>query len=257
MSFIRAKKAFGQNFCIDESLTAEIMEHLKASASDEIWEIGPGKGALTKYLMETGANLWLYEIDHRMHEPLKAIGVGQQIVWNDFLDIPVDGLPTPQGPLLVCGNLPYYCATPIIRQFLEDGPKAERLVFLLQREVAEKAAARVGDKNYSYLSLHTAFFAHARLGNIYKPESFRPMPKIDSRILILEPLTLSAEDRSKRQNALDFASVLFGQRRKMALPLLKKQFAQIDWESLFEKQGIDAKARPENISPEQMLVLFN
>ncbi|MDD3002183.1 MAG: rRNA adenine N-6-methyltransferase family protein, partial [Candidatus Riflebacteria bacterium] len=138
-----------------------------------------------------------------------------------------------------------------------SGPLAEKLVFLLQKEVAEKAAAQCGSKDYSYFSLHTSFFAKTSLGNTYGPESFRPRPKIDSKILIIEPLKISEIERQKRFNALKYASILFNQRRKMALPILKKQFEQKNWEQLFTELSIDFKARPENISPEQMLKLFN
>ncbi len=252
--FIKAKKSLGQNFCIDENLIKEIIDSLEATNEHEVWEIGPGKGALSKDLTSSGAELRLFEIDERMKDELDRLGLGAKVMWGDFLEL--EELPEVQRPLLVCGNLPYYCATPIIRKFLEEGPLAERIVFLLQREVAEKVAAKVGEKNYSYLSLHTGLFAKARLGGIYKPESFRPPPKIDSRILILEPLELTDEERGRRMELLKFASVLFGQRRKMALTTLKKQLPSKNWEALFEELHIDKKARPENISMEQMLKLF-
>lgn len=255
--FIKAKKSLGQNFCVDDRIPSEIIEKLQITPDKQIWEIGPGQGALTQKLVKYGADIHLFEIDERMKPILEGICDRLNITWGDFLELNSEDLPEVSKPLVVCGNLPYYCGTPIIKRFLEDGPKAERLVFLLQQEVAEKAAAKCGSKNYSFLSVHTAFFANAYVGNTYGPESFRPQPKINSSVLVLEPLELSSEEKKLRFNALKYASYLFNQRRKMALPLLRKNFSSKPWEELFEKLRIDFKARPENISPEQMIKLFN
>ncbi|MDD3147873.1 MAG: 16S rRNA (adenine(1518)-N(6)/adenine(1519)-N(6))-dimethyltransferase RsmA [Candidatus Riflebacteria bacterium] len=254
--FIKAKKSLGQNFCIDERIPEEIIASLAATPQHQIWEIGPGKGALTTRLAQTGAALQLFEIDERLKESLAKDFPQAKIIWGDFLELPDSALPAVDRPLLVCGNLPYYCGTPIIRRFLENGPVAERLVFLLQQEVAVKAAAPCNHREYSFLSVHTAFFANARVGGTYPPSSFAPPPKINSSILILEPLSLTEPEKQQRFKALKIASFLFNQRRKMALPLLRKQFRETDWDERFARMGIDAKVRPENISPQQMLDLF-
>lgn len=254
---MKAKKSLGQNFCRDERIPAEILELLNASEANEIWEIGPGKGALTKELVKTGASMRAFEIDNRFKELLTTDFPKIEFIWDDFLEIPIHSLPVPQKKLLVCGNLPYYCGTPIIKQFLEQGPKAERLVFLLQEEVAKKAAAEINSKIYGYLSVHTQLFAAAKVGNTYPPSSFVPRPKINSTILVVEPFELTAEEISQRKNALKFVSALFHQRRKMALPLLKKRFPDTDWASKFLQLDIPEKARPENITPQIFLKLFS
>ncbi|GAB4270892.1 MAG: 16S rRNA (adenine(1518)-N(6)/adenine(1519)-N(6)) -dimethyltransferase RsmA [Candidatus Rifleibacteriota bacterium] len=254
---IPAKKSLGQNFCIDERIPQEILERLDATKDCCIWEIGPGKGALTQKIMQTGAEMVLFEIDRRMEPLLTENFPNAKIVWGDFLELPLKELPTVQKPLLVCGNLPYYCGTPIIRRFLENGPKAKRLVFLLQQEVALKAAARENTPDYGFLSVVIAFFAKASVGNTFPPESFSPPPKINSTILQIEPLDLTSEERTLRLNALKSISIIFAQRRKMALPLLKKRIPEFDWENRFKKLGIDFKARPENIPPEKLLKLFS
>lgn len=255
-TFIRAKKSLGQNFCIDERIPNEIIKELSPNKDFCVWEIGPGKGALTKRLLETGADIHLFEIDKRMEDILNSLCSNDSITWGDFLELSQEELPKPSKPLLVCGNLPYYCGTPIIKRFLEKGPTPVRLVFLLQHEVALKASVPVNHKEYSYLSVHTALFAKARIGNKYGPSSFIPQPKIDSSILILEPIFMEDKERQKRIEALKFISVLFNQRRKMALSTLKRTFPETDWADRFSRIGIDEKARPENISPEQFLELF-
>jgi 16S rRNA (adenine1518-N6/adenine1519-N6)-dimethyltransferase len=255
--FIRAKKSLGQNFCRDQRIPEEILRRLAPTSQHQIWEIGPGQGALTEKLAESGARLHLFEIDERMRPILQQKFAGVAITWGDFLEIRPDRLPPAGEHLLVCGNLPYYCGTPIIRRFLEDGPQAERIVFLLQEEVSKKAAAHCNSSDYSYLSVHTAFFAHASVGSTFGPGSFVPPPKINSTILQLEPLKLSSDEREHRMHALKCVSPLFQQRRKMALPLLKKRLPETDWATRFDELGIDHKARPENISPEQFLSLFS
>lgn len=255
--FIRAKKSLGQNFCRDERIPEEILRRLAPAQTHQIWEIGPGQGALTERLAESGAKLHLFEIDERMRPILTQKFAGVEITWGDFLEISSDRLPPAGEHLLVCGNLPYYCGTPIIRRFLEDGPLAERIVFLLQEEVSKKAAAQYNNSDYSYLSVHTAFFAKATIGSTFGPGSFVPPPKINSTILQLEPLKLTHGERERRLQALKNVSPLFQQRRKMALPLLKKRFPETDWATRFDELGIDHKARPENISPDQFLALFS
>ena len=256
-NFIKAKKSLGQNFCIDERIPEEIVKELAPDKNFCVWEIGPGKGALTKRILETGADLHLFEIDKRMEEILENLCSKENITWGDFLELKQEELPIPSKPLLVCGNLPYYCGTLIIKRFLEKGPTPARLVFLLQHEVALKASVPVNHKEYSYLSVHTALFAKAGMGNKYGPASFVPQPKIDSSVLILEPFQMSEEERKRRIDALKYISALFNQRRKIALSTLKRTFPETDWTERFKNIGIDEKARPENISPEQFLELFN
>ncbi|PKL44777.1 MAG: ribosomal RNA small subunit methyltransferase A [Candidatus Riflebacteria bacterium HGW-Riflebacteria-1] len=254
--FVRAKKSLGQNFCCDQRIPDEIVRRLAATSQHHIWEIGPGQGALTGKLARTGARMHLFEIDERMRPVLGQKFASIEITWGDFLELSDEKLPPAGEHLLVCGNLPYYCGTPIIRRFLENGPQAERIVFLLQEEVAKKAAAACNTSDYSYLSVHTAFFAQASIGSTFGPGSFVPPPKINSTILQLEPLLLTPADRERRHQALKFISLLFQQRRKMALPLLKKRFGETDWQERFDQLGIDHKARPENISPNNFLALF-
>lgn len=253
---VKAKKSLGQNFCVDHRIPAEIVQLLAATGNHEIWEIGPGTGKLTGELAQTDAPLTLFEIDKRMKPFLEEQFPEASIIWDDFLKIPKEELPIPQKSLLICGNLPYYCGTAIIKKILETGPQAEKLVFLLQEEVARKASAKVNDKDYSYLSVFVKLFARTSTGSVFSPASFAPQPKVNSQILVLEPLKLDQQQKASRQQALKKISVLFSQRRKMVLPLLKKKFNAIDWQERFAKLNIEEKVRPQNISPDQFLQLF-
>jgi 16S rRNA (adenine1518-N6/adenine1519-N6)-dimethyltransferase len=99
-------------------------------------------------------------------------------------------------------------------------------------------------------------FARTSTGSVFSPASFAPQPKVNSQILVLEPLKLDQQQKASRQQALKKISVLFSQRRKMVLPLLKKKFNAIDWQERFAKLNIEEKVRPQNISPDQFLQLF-
>lgn len=254
--FIRAKKSLGQNFCSDRQIPDEIVLRLAPTPQHLIWEIGPGQGALTEELAKSGASMHLFEIDERMRPILTKKFANVPITWADFLELRDEQLPPASEHLLICGNLPYYCGTTIIKRFLENGPQAERIVFLLQEEVAKKAAAAHNTSDYSYLSVHTAFFAHTTLGKTFGPDALVPPPKINSTVLLLEPLKLDQAQRDRRHQVLKIVSLLFQQRRKMAMPFLKKRFPEIVWETRFDALDINYKARPENISPEQFLELF-
>lgn len=253
---IHAKKSLGQNFCIDKRLPLEFLDFLDISEHHQVWEIGPGKGAITRHILKVTNNAHLFEIDERLKENLQKQFPSTPVTWGDFLHIADDQLPHTNDNLLICGNLPYYCATPIIKRLIETGPRAERIVFLLQDEVAKKAAAKENTKDYSYLSVHTSFFAEATTGNTYPPTSFSPQPKINSTVLCLKPLKLTSDEIKRRLKALKSISIVFSQRRKMALPLLRKSVSHIDWDQRFEALNIAAKARPENISPDTLLKLF-
>jgi 16S rRNA (adenine1518-N6/adenine1519-N6)-dimethyltransferase len=205
--FIKAKKSLGQNFCRDQRIPEEILRRLNPTPQHHIWEIGPGQGALTEKLVKSGASMHLFEIDERMRPILTQKFANIEITWGDFLEISPERLPPGGEHLLVCGNLPYYCGTPIIRRFLEDGPMAERIVFMLQEEVSKKAAAQCNSSDYSYLSVHTSFFARATVGSTFGPDSFIPPPKINSTILQLEPLQLNSAEREHRFYALNASTL--------------------------------------------------
>jgi 16S rRNA (adenine1518-N6/adenine1519-N6)-dimethyltransferase len=253
---LRAKKSLGQNFCINEAIPEEIIARLAITPNHEVWEIGPGKGALTSHISKLTDRLRLFEIDQRLQEILPQKFPEAEIIWGDFLEIEPEQIAPPQKPLLVCGNLPYYCGTPIIRRFLEQGPHAEKLVFLLQQEVALKAAAGANQKDYGFLSVQVQLFAKAQSGSTFLPASFSPPPKINSTILEISPIVLSETEKQRRIRALKTISLIFNQRRKMALSLLKKRLPEQNWEERFTRLAISKTARPENIEPHVLLELF-
>lgn len=252
-----AKKSLGQNFCTDARLPAEIVRRLGAGQDDLIWEIGPGTGALTEKLIATGASVTAFEIDERMRDELARFGDKLTVRWGDVMEMDL-AQPAREGKrLLVTGNLPYYCGTAIMRRLLMLRPQPDKLVFLLQDEVARKAAAKPGTDAYGFLSAQMQLFAEPVLGTRFSPASFRPSPKVYSTILELRPLKLDSMEFERRERALKLLSVMLGSRRKMALPLLKHSFpgATPSWEDRFISLNIDSKRRGETLPLETVISL--
>ena len=236
-----------------------MVSRLNIKPSDEVWEIGPGSGELTTGLIGKPGFLRLFEIDSRFTACLDEIcgrSESIRIHWGDVLKLDLSGF-NHGNNLLICGNLPYYCGTRIIRELLMLAPPAKKLVFLLQQEVVKKAAANPGEKDFGFLSVCVQLFAEAIIGETFSPASFYPNPQVSSTIIEFLPFRLSEAEKFLRMKVMKLASVLFEHRRKMALPLLRKTFPGVipAWEERFSKLGLSEQIRGERISIPKYLQL--
>ncbi|MFN7956887.1 MAG: 16S rRNA (adenine(1518)-N(6)/adenine(1519)-N(6))-dimethyltransferase RsmA [Holophagaceae bacterium] len=183
---LRPKKAFGQNFLVNEGAIATIVGAALASDAPRLLEIGPGPGVLTERLLADGRPLWAVDLDPEACELLLArFGNRPQfhLLQGDAVRIPL-----PEGePWSVIGNLPYNAATPILARLLTEGIAWERMVLMFQLEVAQKLMGAPGTKAYGPLSVLAQLCA--RLTRLVKlgPGSFRPAPKVDSAVVLFEP----------------------------------------------------------------------
>ncbi len=171
-------------------------------------EIGPGRGALTKYLLERAARVIAIEIDEFLVTELRRKFAQERrldTIHADALEVDL----RQWGSAPVAGNLPYYAATPIIERIVR-GP-ARRAVFLVQKEVAMRLAAGPGSRDYGYLSAATQVFADVRVLFEVKPAAFHPPPKVDSAVVLLEPHGRAGEEP---EALLGFISQCFRQKRK-------------------------------------------
>jgi 16S rRNA (adenine1518-N6/adenine1519-N6)-dimethyltransferase len=154
------------------------------------------------------------------------------------------------GPAVVVGNIPYYITSPIVDHALSLGPQLERAVFLVQKEVAERLAAPPGSRDYSYLSVSTQARCRAKVMFSVKPGSFRPPPKVESAVILLEPLAEPVCD--DLEGFLRFASSCFRQKRKT----LRNNLAGV-----FERARIEAlpqaSSRAEQLSVGELARIFN
>jgi 16S rRNA (adenine1518-N6/adenine1519-N6)-dimethyltransferase len=174
----------GQHFLANPA----ILERIAAAACphhvDRILEIGPGQGALTEKLLHRAGRVVAVEVDAAMVAHLRARFPAEprlEIVHADVLATDL----ARWGPIPVAGNLPYYITSPIVEKVLRA--RLPHAVFLIQKEVALRLTASPGSRDYGYLTVHTAFFGHARRLFDVKPGAFRPPPKVDSTVIAIEP----------------------------------------------------------------------
>lgn len=171
-------------------------------------EIGPGRGALTEKLLERADRVVAVEVDPVLVEHLRERFAGNsrlEVVHGDVLKTDL----AQWGRVPVAGNLPYYITSPILEKAGRLG--APRAVFLIQQEVAERLVARPGTREYGFLTVQTALFANVRYLFGVKPGAFRPPPKVDSAVVMLEPRT-EMVDRS--EELIQFVGHCFGHKRK-------------------------------------------
>ncbi len=242
MSAHKAKKKFGQNFLVDEQIIADIIRAIRPKADDNMVEIGPGLGALTRPLLKLLNTLHVVEIDRDIIARLKTDYPQDKIVIHegDALKFDFAGLP---APLRIVGNLPYNISSPLLFHFSDYAARITDMHFMLQNEVVERMVAAPSTPEYGRLSVMLQYrFYMEKLIDV-PPESFRPAPKVDSAIVRMIPIP--AEKITVKDEAL-FAKVVsaaFGQRRKTLRNTLKSRLGEAD----FAQLGIDAQLRAENL----------
>jgi 16S rRNA (adenine1518-N6/adenine1519-N6)-dimethyltransferase len=200
----------GQHFLTSTSVLERIAVAVCPEGEDLVIEIGPGRGALTEKLLQRAAKVVAIEIDSSLVEHLRTRFAGEtrlEIVHADVLATDLSRW----GRAPIAGNLPYYITSPILEKAVRlDVP---RLVFLIQKEVAERLVAQPRHREYGYLTLQTALFADTRLLFEVKPGSFRPPPQVDSAVVLLTP-HMRDFGVGDREGFLRFLSLCFRQKRK-------------------------------------------
>ncbi len=180
------KKKYGQNFLTNEDIINKIIGAIQPTKDDLIIEIGPGAGALTKKLKQFDTPLICYEIDKDTQVYLQKLeDENTHIIYDDFLkrDILVDIAPFHYQKLYVIGNLPYYITTPIITKIIEENIPVEEMVFMVQKEVADRFSARPKTREYGAITVFLNTFFHIdKLFDVSK-NSFIPKPNVESAVV--------------------------------------------------------------------------
>lgn len=240
-----ARKRFGQNFLIDQSIIQGIVSAIDPRPNDTLVEIGPGLGALTQPLMQRIQPLHVVEIDRDLIARLKQQYTSSQLVIHegDALAFDFGQLVTPNSHLRIAGNLPYNISTPLLFHLASYADRVYDMHFMLQKEVVERMVAEPGHSEFSRISVMLQYrFAIEWLLDV-PPESFDPPPKVNSAVVRLIPLPadqLHAKDPAVLANVVLAA---FAQRRKMLRNNLKgllgdKGFADLELEPTLRAEDV-------------------
>jgi 16S rRNA (adenine1518-N6/adenine1519-N6)-dimethyltransferase len=244
---VRPAKRLGQNFLIDPNIIGKIVSLAGVGPNDRVLEVGAGTGTLTRALAATGATVVAYEIDDRLRPVLEEVLAGATNVELRFADAAAVEL-FGDGWTMVA-NLPYYLSTTLLLDLLQAGSQPERLVAMVQREVAERLTAGPGSRVYGIPSVITRLYATPRLAFRVPATVFYPRPEVESAVveLVRHPAA------SQAATAARLAAAAFGQRRKM----LRRSLAGVlpDPEPVLAAAGIDPRSRPEDLEVDQFLAL--
>jgi len=251
----RPKRALGQNFLSDPNVARRIVDSLGIEAGDTVIEIGPGRGALTGYLMESGAGRVLaVEKDSALAPELARRWPGLTVVNADALRFSWERLDRLANVRIV-GNLPYNVASPIMWDIASRSAGFARAVFMVQLEVADRIVAEPRTKDYGGLSVWLQSFVTARKLFKVGPGVFTPKPKVDSAVVSFTPKPIS--DRPARPERFSrLIKRLFGMRRKQLGRILGPDLSDGAREYL-ESVDLGPASRPEELRPEIMYNLLN
>ena len=249
------KRSLSQNFLSDPRILARIADAVGATKSDTVLEIGPGKGALTGPLLERAGRVVAIEKDRELVSSLVSRFSSLVLAEGDALELDWHGLVG--GPFLVAGNIPYNITSPLIDKALTP-PRPARVVFLVQKEVAERVAAGPGSKEFGALSVGVQAVARVeRLFTVPKG-AFFPVPKVDSAVLrmtpLAEPLITDGEVEAFRK----FVVGMFGYRRKQLVRALREHLG-LDAEqgsAIVARAGFEPTVRGEELGPAEFVKLF-
>lgn len=239
----KAKKKFGQNFLINQHIIGDIIAAIAPKASDNMVEVGPGLGALTRPLLQHLPHLHVLEIDRdiiahlQQHYPADRLSIHA----GDALQFDFASLPT---PLRIVGNLPYNISSPLLFHFAAYRERIIDMHFMLQKEVVERMVAAPDTPEYGRLSVMLQYrFNMEKLLDV-PPDSFRPAPKVDSAVVRLLPLADADIVVKDEANFAKLVTAAFGQRRKTLRNTLRPYLDEAD----FQAAEIDPQRRAETLS---------
>ena len=249
---VRPTKTLGQNFVHDGNTVRRIVETAGLRPGERVLEVGPGLGSLTLGMLEAGHPVTAVEIDPRLAgalphtvQTLQPENAEQLTVLTaDALSL--TSLPDPQ-PTAMVANLPYNISVPVLLHLLATFGSIERILVMVQAEVAHRLAARPGSKIYGSPSVKAAWYADVRLAMTVSRQIFWPVPNVDSALVSLvrrtEPLT-----GASREAVFKVVDAAFAQRRKMLRAALSGLFgSSAEASAALERAGIDPTLRGETL----------
>ena len=259
------KKSLGQNFLIDQNILKNIVAAAELDETKGALEIGPGIGALTQELAQAAGRVTAVEIDNRLIPILREVLSGVpnvHVEHGDVLKLNLKELIENQFKGLtgvsVVANLPYYVTTPILMKLLEEKLPLEHIVVMIQKEVAQRMAAKPGGKEYGSLSVAVQYYCIPELVCIVPHTVFIPQPNVDSAVIKLSLRNKPAVDVQDEGHFFRTVQACFAQRRKTIANNLTSYVGKIHRERLgplLEGCGIDPSRRGETLSLEEFASL--
>lgn len=244
---IAPSRALGQNFLIDPNTARRIAAASGADRGDHVLEIGPGLGSLTLALAEHGAVVTAVELDRHLVPVLLDVVAGAEppvrVVHADALEVDLADLVSTGERWRLAANLPYNVGTTIFLRVLEEAPAVSGGVVLVQREVAERLAARAGQDAYGIPSVKAAWWVDAKVAGKVPASVFHPRPRVDSSFVTFERHDPPG-DETLRARVFALIDAGFGQRRKM----LRRSLADHVPADAFDAAGIEATRRAEELA---------
>ena len=254
---IKLTKSLGQNFLIDENIITKIVDQGDVTKEDLVIEIGPGIGNLTRELAKRAGFVVAVEIDKHLIDALNE-NLGEfdnvKIINEDILKVDIDDLinSTNLSSVKVVANLPYYITTPIIMKLLEKETKINKMIFMIQKEVAKRIVSREGTKDYGALSIAVQYYSTPKIAFIVSPNCFIPKPEVDSAVIELdidkEPkVCLKSKDVFRKT-----VKAAFSQRRKTLINALSSSMGfnltKDEYKEMFKELEIGENQRGETLS---------
>jgi 16S rRNA (adenine1518-N6/adenine1519-N6)-dimethyltransferase len=257
-AFPPTRKSLGQHFLTDRRILGRIADALKLHGDETVVEIGPGRGSLTDILAERAGRLIAVEVDRALAAVLRERYARRNnvlIAEADVLEVSLGELAA--GPYVLVGNVPYYITTPILFHALKP-PRAERSVYLVQREVADRLTAAPGSREYGALTVNVAAVARAELLFGVPAGAFAPPPRVESAVVRITPLAEPLVSPDEEQPLRLLVQGAFGMRRKQMRRVIRtlRSLDAAAADAQLERAGIAPEARPETLSVGQFVKLL-
>ena len=257
---IKMSKKLGQNFLIKRGIVDEIVHAAELTPGEPVLEVGPGIGTLTQGLAQSGADVTAIELDRRLLEVLDTTLASYdnvRIIHGDVLKLDVPSIMN-HKPFKVVANLPYYITTPIIMSFLESKLPIERLVVMVQKEVALRMVAKPGTKDYGALSVAVQYYTEPDIVLDVPPKSFLPAPAVTSSVIRCVLRDKPPVDVIDEKLFFRVVKAGFAQRRKTFANTMKTTGLSKDRiEELLAKANIDGQRRGETFTLQEFADVAN
>ena len=257
---IKMSKKLGQNFLIKRGIVDEIVHAAELTPGEPVLEVGPGIGTLTQGLAQSGADVTAIELDRRLLEVLDTTLSSYnnvRIIHGDVLKLDVPSIMN-HKPFKVVANLPYYITTPIIMSLLESKLPIERLVVMVQKEVALRMVAKPGTKDYGALSVAVQYYTESDIVLDVPPKSFLPAPAVTSSVIRCVLRDKPPVDVIDEKLFFRVVKAGFAQRRKTFANTMKTTGLSKDRiEELLAKANIDGQRRGETFTLQEFADVAN